>query len=259
VLSKQGYQCSVCKGPYHPECKVKAKECPGLDFYKDMKKDKEKKEDSEKVVCASRGPRTDLHWACDRKEVTKVRELVASLEKEQINSGDAFRQTPLHVACQVPFPEGVKIILESGKIEINLRNDEESSPLHMIALKADGEEVLSIAKLLLDHNALIDAKNDRGTTPLQLACAKGNPALVKLLLERKASLRAVGELGTALHCAAYFGNKQIVELLLQARADISQVDEDGKTATQVAKEKGQNEIVTLLLESEKREEISDTD
>jgi len=211
-----------------------------------------KKEDAEKIVLASKGPRTDLHWACEDKDKSteKIKEIIATLDRDHINCGDFFRQTPLHVACQALNVNGVKVLLESGLVDVNLRNDEESSALHLTALKPDCEDTLKMANLLLQQNALIDAKNDRKTTPLQLACAKGNVSLVKLLLDAKASLRSLGELGTALHCAAYFGQKAIVQLLLQARADVNVPDENGKTPAQLAKDRGHNEIVTLLLQSE---------
>jgi len=211
-----------------------------------------KKEDAEKIILASKGPRTDLHWACEDKDKSsdKIKEIISSMDRDHVNSGDYFRQTSLHVACQALNVTAVKTLLESDLVEVNLRNDEESSPLHITALKPDCEDTLKIATLLLQHEALIDAKNDRKTTPLQLACAKGNVPLVRLLLDSKASLKSLGELGTALHCAAYFGQKAIVQLLLQARADVSVPDENGKTPAQLAKDRGHNDIVTLLLQSE---------
>jgi len=240
----------VCKGAFHPECKSKTTACPGTDYYKDSKR--EKKEESEKVVCASKGPRNDLHWACEEKDKSpeKLKEIIATMDKDHINSGDFFRQTPLHVACQALNVSAVRVLIESGLLDVNLRNDEESAPLHITALKPDCEDTTNIATLLLKNNAIIDAKNDRKTTPLQLACAKGNVSLVKLLLEAGANLKGLGELGTALHCASYFGQKPIVQLLLEARADVNAVDDSGKTPAQMAKDRGHNDIVALLLESE---------
>jgi len=251
VLSKQGYSCPVCKGAFHPDCKTKSPGCPGTDYFKDSKKDK-KDDVAEKITCASKGPRNDLHWVCEEKDKTpdKLKEIIATMDKDHINGGDFFKQTPLHVACQALNTTAVRVLLETGLVDVNLRNDEESSPLHITALKPDCEDTTTIAKLLVKNGALIDAKNDRKTTPLQLACAKGNISLVKVLLDSGANLKGLGELGTALHCACYFGQKAIVQLLLEARADVNAVDDTGKTPIQMAKDRGHTDIVALLVESE---------
>ena len=49
-----------------------------------------------------------------------------------------------------------------------------------------------------------------------------------------------------LHYAAIFGNKDIVDLILDAGADVDAKDSNGKTAYEVAKEKGNNQTADAI-------------
>lgn len=75
--------------------------------------------------------------------------------------------------------------------------------------------------------------------------AKGHSSVVKLLLEKKASvsIKAEGSELTALHMAARNGNEAAVKLLLELGADISGRDGYERTALHLAVEMGHRDTV----------------
>jgi ankyrin repeat protein len=83
-------------------------------------------------------------------------------------------------------------------------------PLHR-AVQLDRVE---IARLLLDHKAQIDARNDFGQTPLHVAATSGKADMVRLLLKAGASRTVVDVRGqTALELAQRKDRADVVELL----------------------------------------------
>ena len=86
--------------------------------------------------------------------------------------------TALHYACQAGATEVVKALLEKGAsvaAESSLNVDDGDfrfrigdTPLHC-AMRAPAAYALEIARLLLENGAPINAKNDDGDTPLDVA------------------------------------------------------------------------------------------
>jgi ankyrin repeat protein len=80
--------------------------------------------------------------------------------------------------------------------------------LHYAA--ANGND--DIVKLLLDHDAYIDAGSPNGTTPLMMASRGGHVSTVKLLLDSGADLNVKNQLGlTALDFAKQYKEPDVVE------------------------------------------------
>lgn len=99
--------------------------------------------------------------------------------------------SPLHVAAWLGHA-GVARVLVKGGARIDLADDEDgATPLH----NAAEEGRVEVARVLLEAGASMSVKDRRGRTPLELATAKKNEPLVRLLLKATSS-RISGAAGT---------------------------------------------------------------
>jgi ankyrin repeat protein len=109
---------------------------------------------------------------------------------------------------------------------------------------------VNIVHLLLSKGANIDApsRNDQLVTPLHSALANPhNSAVGQLLIGAGASLNVQQSQGyTPLHYAAANGLDQVVKSLMAHGIDTTIKDRQGKTAFDVAVERGKTSIATLL-------------
>lgn len=105
------------------------------------------------------------------------------------------------------------------------------------------------ARALLDAGANVNIRDETGATPLIRAAAKGHAELAALLLERGAAPNTVDGNGwSALMWAVNREHISVVKALIGGGADVN-VRADGRTATQVAKMQGSNEILQLLQDA----------
>ena len=61
---------------------------------------------------------------------------------------------------------------------------QDNTVLHMAALNND----VKTAKLCLDHDADVNTRKSKQTTPLRIAATKGNLEMVELLISREAGV-----------------------------------------------------------------------
>ena len=105
----------------------------------------------------------------------------------------------------------------------------------------------SIAKLLLEQGADVDAARTNGRTALMLAAQGGHEAVAKVLLQHGADVAAASPFGfTALMFAAH--HEAVAQLLLQHGADVAAARNDGGTALMSAARGGDEAVVQLLLQ-----------
>src|SRR5262249_10892490 len=92
-------------------------------------------------------------------------------------------------------------------------------PLHAAAARGD----LAVMGLLLEHGAPIRALDNRSGTPLHWAVKGGRPEAVEWLLAHGASVEdeALGNPSKPLHCAALMGQPRIAALLLDQGACVN--------------------------------------
>ena len=107
----------------------------------------------------------------------------------------------------------------------------EQTPLHLAANSGHN----SVAKLLIEKGADLEAKDFKGRTPLyRVMVYYTDTGLIKLLLDKGADPNKGAEgpyssSPTPLHFAAKFGDREVVELLMERGARPNGKDHNGKT------------------------------
>ena len=162
-------------------------------------------------------------------------------------------ETALMLAARRRDTEIVKILVNSGA-DINIKSyDNGTTALIEAAYKGDTE----LVKPLIDNGADLNIKDSFGYTALMFAVREGNTEIVKLLLDNKADIS--GEINyqkevmypedyknNELMSAAEKGYTEIVELLIDNGADLNTRSKSGKTALDIAEQKGHQDIVDIL-------------
>ena len=98
------------------------------------------------------------------------------------------------------------------------------------ATLAEAEEVKRIQAMIKDSPDLINAKDPRGRTPLNIAAEAGQLTVATFLLDNGADVEAkVNDGRTPLHLAASAGHRAMVELLLKHKANVNATDNGGAT------------------------------
>ncbi|PCG20424.1 ankyrin repeat domain-containing protein [Brachyspira sp. G79] len=116
---------------------------------------------------------------------------------------------------------------------------------------------ITIAELLIEKGADIEAKDNDGINALVYASTYNNEEMVKFLLEKGADANTVCEIenehtdisSTPLMNAAYRGNTNIINMLLENGADINYTTDYGMTALMMAASFNQFEAAKILLEN----------
>ncbi len=105
--------------------------------------------------------------------------------------------------------------------------------------------------LLEQDESMVSATNNAGICPTELAASLGHSDILKLLLDKGASVDVldVHNKMTLLHLAALANKTNTVRLLIQRGADLEARDRYGFTALHWAAMQGATETATLLLEN----------
>ena len=107
------------------------------------------------------------------------------------------------------------------------------------------------AEYLVKAGASINSasRNGLNAAPIQSAAAAGHAKIVKMLLEHRADPNVREQGGyTPLHAAAQNGDEGMIRALLYGGADLNVKSNDGKTPFDLAREAGHTQVVALLEE-----------
>lgn len=129
------------------------------------------------------------------------------------------------------------------KIAINQADERGNTPLTLACYYDNYDAAL----LLLQNGANPNAQDTSGNSALMGAIFKGHTAIIKLLIEQKADINQTNFNGaTALIFAATFGKSDVTKSLLEAGANKNITDNRGKTALDYAVIQENKEVISLL-------------
>ena len=170
------------------------------------------------------------------------------LTTRQQNPNESYgnQGTPLHVAVVLRHTSMARLLLEHSA-DVDARDMDTMTPLHAAVRSGNPD----IAQLLLSHGADVNALDRQGYPPLHEAVRSQKPDLVDLLLKGGANVnfRSNGSLynPTPLHGATSSGNTCIVRLLLGHGADVNSLSPQGDTPIHRAVRLQNFGLVELLL------------
>ena len=183
-----------------------------------------------------------------------------------VNLKGVYGQTALMIAIEDRYydlqdPNSHKIVqtvkaLLDGGADVNLEDDDGTSPLLAAVGKVGRQWQQEVIKLLLEKKAIVDHKNKKGNYALQSAVSTGDIAVARLLLERGAKTDMKDGEGRSLLmdvCNNILSTStavQMVRLLLDCRVSISIRDNEGKDALlhEVISQRRDYGVIELLLE-----------
>lgn len=214
------------------------------------------------VVCSILRRGADVHqrdklgitplYCAFRKNNEGIIRLLLEAGADEVDVRDGRNRTALHFAAESNSEVFVQWLLKVGH-DIQWPDDESRTALHFAAMANGGP----VVRLLLKKGAEVHKKDRQGRTPIHVAAAVegDNEEVICLLLVNGAQIHEKDAKGyTPLHLAvAEGGNKTGIQHLLKNGAGIHEKDNEGRTPLHLAVKYGRPRILRLLLE--KSEEI----
>jgi ankyrin repeat protein len=218
--------------------------------------------------------RTPLHYAVEEGYSAVARFLLEN--GAEVNAVGKFGRTPLHLASAAGYADFVKLLIKYDAT-VNVLDTFGYTPLHYAAAAGNlftlaeiiaeelfeeymggrtlnicafghtsshDEDYTDIVEMLLIHGANVNAKNNKGVTPLHIAVLLGAVKIVKMLIRYGAYVNARDDEGnTPLHYATYIAHWRAlvnlpdkVKLLLENCADSTLRNSRGISALDLAEQ-----------------------
>jgi ankyrin repeat protein len=188
---------------------------------------------------------TALHIAAFNNHADSVRWLLSHKKcpAEFVHLSDRTGQTALHVAASAKSEGACAALLEYGASAAAC-DQKQTTPFHYAARSA---ALLPVMAAMLASGARLDARDDKGDTPLIQACFKGAVRVAEWLMQRGASAAATNQFGeNCLHAAARGGDVAVVALLLDYGVSTTQSAPESGTPRDVAVACGNADVVAAF-------------
>jgi ankyrin repeat protein/beta-lactamase regulating signal transducer with metallopeptidase domain len=183
--------------------------------------------------------------------ISDIFELAIS-QSDDVNAKQPGGSTLLHHAARSGQRKLVEQLLSRGA-SVNAKDGRDATPLHVAANNGHKE----IAGLLITRGAKVDAENENGETPLHLAANRGHKEMVEVLIDNGADVNAknIRRGATPLHTAVAASHKDVVVLLIKSGADVNAKDRQGGTPLDLARRRGNAEIIEILTKASEDQTI----
>ena len=121
-------------------------------------------------------------------------------------------------------------------------------------LEVEAGNCQEVSKILKENPEEINLTDKNGNTSLHLACEKGIPEMIQILIKYGAKLDAQNKCPgwTAVHFAAYEGHEETLKLLLESGAQPNVEDWQGDTAESWALDWENYKCAMLLADATKK-------
>lgn len=206
------------------------------------------------LQCFAKGDSNSVYNAAARGDVAKLKELLAA-DPGLMATRNAPNRGLLCIAAMAGQKHAVEFLISQGA-NVNEKGFEDLTPLADMAMYGtrDDQKCAEVATVLLAHGAEIDPIDAYEGTPLMHAVEAKKSQLAAVLLEHGASMnrRYTGALGgyTLLHMAVHDKDKEMIAVLLKFKAPVDAVNRDGATALDLAEQRDETEIATMLREAD---------
>ena len=189
---------------------------------------------------------TALHYSCRYDHVDIVRTLVK--HKANVNARTDSGDTLLTLATRNKHDNVVHALLSDSQCLVDAKGQDGYTALQYSCRYGH----VDIVKALVKHKANVNARTDRGDTPLTLATRnKHDNVMHALLSDSQCLVDAKGQDGyTALHYSCRDGHVDIVKILVKHKANLNARTDSGNTPlTLAARNKHDNVVHALLSDS----------
>ena len=191
-----------------------------------------------------RGARPPLRRTYDDSNLELMQVLLEHGADVDARGGNTFG-TLLHDASRHGHAETARLLLKHNA-NVNAIGDSDETPLHFACRYGHDK----VAQLLIRHEADINSGNRRNATPLWIAYRNKHIEIMRLFLENGADVdgRDYGVLRrTLLHVASVVGRIDVIHLLLRHNPDVNVRDSPAQTPLHFASQFGRTEVAQLLL------------
>lgn len=192
---------------------------------------------------------TALHDAADRCDLEAMKQLIqkgaevnATIRSNESDSPD-WGNTPLHYAARGGHKAAIELLLEHGA-DINAKNDRGATPLYRAIASA------AIVDYLVKRGATVDAKDNLGRTPLHWAASEGFAESCEVLLAAGADVNLKDRYSESpLTRAVRWRHANVVQLLVTNHGDVNSLADFNTTPLHFAAATENAELIKLLLDS----------
>jgi ankyrin repeat protein len=191
-----------------------------------------------------------LHAASVCAKTTEILDVILASGEIDINGRNEDGETALHFALRANKMTTARYLLEKGA-DTTKRNNAGNTPFHVAAAFSRETDILDF--IMANNKKFdIDHRNQSGLTALHMAIKVSNTATAEYLLSKGANPNAADRNGrTPLHVAAYYAkDMEIVKLLLNRKnVNVNYLDNSGHSALfyTMSNEHGLGEAIAKLL------------